>query len=142
MRTAAVCLLASLALGSPAFAAERAAKHASPVQCKTSVDDFLHIMAGAAKSLSYSAALTPKQYSFAAAAVKEHSKDHQTAPGDGALIIDTDGDFALVFTKGSEGVNKVCAVMAVPADAVASILGIEMPSAAPETKDNPDRPWL
>jgi hypothetical protein len=148
MKTAAaVCLVASLALGSPAFAAERAAKHPSPVQCEGSVDDVLHILAVGAKGISVSSALTPKQYSFMRGKVKTNSKGHKDAPGDGAVVVDRDGEFALLFTKGTGDDTKVCGHMVVPGELVAAIVAVEIPEgAAPDAKAapkaDPDRPWL
>jgi hypothetical protein len=164
---AALCLVSALTIGGHAFAAERALppiiaeneppnrmtnhhvyarvqKPAGPAQCKDSVDDVLHHIAGESKSLSVSQALTPKQYSFVRDAVKTHSANHKEAPGDGAIVIDANGVFAVLLTKGLGSDAKICAFTVVPVEVVVGIVAADEPpkaTSSPDTKSEQNGTW-
>lgn len=119
--------------------ADKPGAHAS---CEPSLDDYLHAVAAKSKHMEISSSLTSAQYSFVQGEIKKHSKDHKVADGDGAIVIDSDGQFLLLATLGA----NVCTIVPLPADLVAAIVAIDAPPAAavtpPAPKADPERPWL
>ena len=109
MKTALFAAAVSLAVGGPAFAAERApALHAPAPACapidkiKADFDAKTHFVA-----------LTPGQFHFAAGIyVGNPSTPEGMPPGDGALLITHDGSKSgtLVWTRGRNG----CSPMTLP----------------------------
>jgi hypothetical protein len=121
---------------------KHADKPVAPASCERPLDDFLHKLATASKHLAVSQSLTSAQYSFVQGEIKKHSKDHKVADGDGAIVIDSDGQFILLATLGS----NVCTIVPLPADLVAAIIALGEPPASaatpPAPKSDPERPWL
>ena len=130
MRSLLVCSIlgAGLMWAQHSIAAEP--KHPAQVQCKHPVKEFLQVLAAGAKTLDVSQVLSAKQYSFVKDEVKKHSADHKAAPGDGAIVIDSDGVFMLVMTKGDGDDAKACGVVPIPVEMVAAIVAIDAPPAA------------
>lgn len=127
--------------------AEAKPKHAAPAACDGALDDYLHAIAANSKQMAISPRLTTGQFSFVQSEIKKHSKDHKSATGDGAIVIDSDGQFLLAVTTGNPaGAVNVCTIVPIPAELVAAIVAIDAPPAAVETppaaKVDPERPWL
>lgn len=147
MRSLLVCSILTVGLAwaqhsIAAPVAKHAAKPVAPASCERSLDDFLHKLAANSKHMAVSPTLTSAQYSFVQGEIKEHSKDHKAADGDGAIVIDSDGRFFLAATLGA----NVCTIVQLPAELVAAIVAIDAPPAAaaspPAPKSDPERPWL
>jgi hypothetical protein len=154
MKAVAVCLAISLAAGGSAFAAERAPKHPkiehapkqeASAKCVTPLGDFLHSIGDESKDLSTSKPLTDKQYAFISEETRKHAPLKKIA-GDGAIMIYTDGAFAVIFTKGMDDSAMVCAIMAVPVEIVAGIISIDESTKTPNSGTDhaapKEEPWL
>ena len=148
MRSLLVCSILSLGLSWAQHSiAAPASRHPSPIApaapaiCETSLDDFLHHVAAGSKHVGVSPRLTPAQYAFVQDEIKKHSKDHKVAPGDGAMVIDTDGQFLMAATLGA----NVCMYIPIPVELVAAIVAVEDPpkvATPPAPKADSESPWL
>jgi hypothetical protein len=124
---------------------DNAPKQEAVAKCVTPLGDFLHSIGDESKDLATSKPLTDKQYAFISEEVKKHAPLKKIA-GDGAIVIHTDGEFAVLFTKGADADAMICAFMPVPEEIVAGIIAIDAPAKTPPSGTDhaapKEEPWL